>query len=611
MDAPQDCAPPRESAACTFPGHAPLPSSGVHFGAGSATAAQVEVADPVALMAAVALLTPTQIEELNEAEAEAFVIACARVTSAVHARQSLAMDTLAGRVEERLERQRHEQPPPFGVPGADVHGTVASMLAPSLHCSTRAVGKRLEADRWLVCAAESTFSSQWQGDLERFRADVVADASADLDPALRETFEALVLETSLDEVTGELTLVSPEVRQLNRAELSRRARAVARELDPQSDERAARRAHGERRVVVTPDRRRPGKSRWHVLLPSQVSHEVFAVVDTLAGQYARAHPGTPIDGHRADAFADLVLGNAQVQTTVELVVPVLAAHGPDDGRVGAEGVAGTSSPAAPDAAPPSVARASAAGDPLEELAPLMARISNPGDAAVTDPAETTVANPADANPADANPADAGLTSSTTEPVRSTGEVHWVLPGSVDLPRHGELLPSAVAELLSRPETLVRLARLDPNGSIVQDPKTYRPSASLRRRLRSRDGTCRFPGCHTPAARCDLDHVVPYPAGLTEPTNLISLCRTHHRFKHHGGWRAVLRPDATVAWTVPDGRTHVDRPRPLRITRDLDLTDHADSQVAFDVRRGWVPGLPVGMSMDDLAQQEALLPDEPP
>ena len=550
-----------------------LPSADtvLRFGAGTVTAAVVEAADPLVLLAAVARLTPAHIERLCEGEAEAFVIACERVIGAVHARQSLAMDTLAGRVEERLERQRQDRPLPFGVPGPDVHRTVASMLAPSLHCSTRAVRKRLESDRWLVCAAESTFSTQWQGELERFRADVVAAAGADLDPSLRETFEALVLETSLDPVTGELTLISPSVRQLSRAQLERRARAVARELDPQSHERAASRAHGDRQVVVTPDRRRPGMARWHVLLPTQVSQEVYAAVDALAAQYARSQPGTPIDGHRADALADLVLANAQVQTTVELVVPVLAAtrHVDHHGRGGS--------------------------DAVEHLNLVLATLTRPGAATDTASDHPSGASTAPGTGAGAVPA----------------EVRWVLPGSVDLPRHGALLPAVVAELLSRPETLVRLARLDPDNSIVQDPRTYRPSASLRRRLRSRDGTCRFPGCATPAHRCDLDHVVPYPVGRTTPGNLMSLCRTHHRFKHHGGWRAELRADATVVWTAPDGRVHVSTPRPLRVAQDLHLVDRVDPQVAHDVRRGWLPGLPVGMSLADLARAESLLPDEPP
>ena len=51
-----------------------------------------------------------EVERLDETEAEAYVVACERAVTAVHARQSLAMDTLAGRVDERLQRERAERP---------------------------------------------------------------------------------------------------------------------------------------------------------------------------------------------------------------------------------------------------------------------------------------------------------------------------------------------------------------------------------------------------------------------------------------------------------------------------------------------------------------------
>ena len=521
----------------------------IRFGTGRVTTSVVEAADPVVLMAAVALLSARDVECLDEAEAEAFVVACERVAAALHARQSLAMDTLAGRVDERLERGRAERPLPSGVPHPQAHSIVASMLAPALHCSTRTVRRRLETDRWLVCTAESTFAAHWQGELERFRADVIVDVGVHVDPELRATFEALVLETSVDEVTGELTLISPRVRQLSRSELSRRATAIARELDPDSHDRAAQRGRRERRMVVTPDRRRPGMARWLVLLPSEVSHEVFSAVDALAGQYARANPETPVDAHRVDALADLVLGNAQVTTTVELVVPVLATT---------------------DA----------------ELSPVSATIIG------------TVHHPA-------------LGLGLERQPQCTTAFRWLIPGPVEVPRHGELLPRVIADLLSRPDTMVRLARLDPDGSIVQDPRAYRPGRALRRRLRARDGTCRFPGCQTPAARCDIDHVVPHPLGPTEPGNLICLCRTHHRFKHHGGWRAVVQVDGRVTWTAPDGRVYTTRPTPLRILEELRLTEDLDAQLVHDLARGWYPGLPRGMSLAALVLAEASLPDEPP
>jgi hypothetical protein len=60
--------------------------------------------------------------------------------------------------------------------------------------------------------------------------------------------------------------------------------------------------------------------------------------------------------------------------------------------------------------------------------------------------------------------------------------------------------------------------------------TYRPGAALRRFVTARDQTCTAPGCPVPAVDCDLDHVVPFPAGPTTAQNLRAVCRSHHRFK---------------------------------------------------------------------------------
>ena len=81
-------------------------------------------------------------------------------------------------------------------------------------------------------------------------------------------------------------------------------------------------------------------------------------------------------------------------------------------------------------------------------------------------------------------------------------------------------------------------------------------------MRARDGTCRYPGCATPAARCDLDHVIAYPAGPTSAANLQSLCRAHHGFKHHGGWTVTMTPEGVCTWTAPNGRSHTTHPHNL-------------------------------------------------
>ena len=60
---------------------------------------------------------------------------------------------------------------------------------------------------------------------------------------------------------------------------------------------------------------------------------------------------------------------------------------------------------------------------------------------------------------------------------------------------------------------------------------YQPSRRLTDFVRCRDLTCRFPGCHRPATRCDLDHTMPFgDGGPTHASNLKCLCRTHHLLK---------------------------------------------------------------------------------
>jgi hypothetical protein len=90
--------------------------------------------------------------------------------------------------------------------------------------------------------------------------------------------------------------------------------------------------------------------------------------------------------------------------------------------------------------------------------------------------------------------------------------------------------------------------------------SYRPPPALDRHVRLRDGTCRFPGCAVPATECDLDHLVPFPAGSTSAENLHALCRRHHRLKHEDGWQVEPTPDGGLRWTSPQGAhalTHPD------------------------------------------------------
>jgi hypothetical protein len=87
-------------------------------------------------------------------------------------------------------------------------------------------------------------------------------------------------------------------------------------------------------------------------------------------------------------------------------------------------------------------------------------------------------------------------------------------------------------------------------------RRYQPSRRLRHLIWARSTTCSAPGCRWPAARCDLDHTVPYDEdGRTCECNLAPLCRHHHRCKQSEGWCLEQPSPGTLIWTTPAGRRY--------------------------------------------------------
>ncbi|MGH3099340.1 MAG: DUF222 domain-containing protein [Streptosporangiales bacterium] len=97
---------------------------------------------------------------------------------------------------------------------------------------------------------------------------------------------------------------------------------------------------------------------------------------------------------------------------------------------------------------------------------------------------------------------------------------------------------------------------DPAEPTPPPSSSYRPPPNLDRFVRTRDRTCRFPGCRRNARRSDLDHAIPYDqGGATSAENLHVLCRRHHRLKHHAGWQLIANPDGSCTWTSPLGHRY--------------------------------------------------------
>lgn len=79
----------------------------------------------------------------------------------------------------------------------------------------------------------------------------------------------------------------------------------------------------------------------------------------------------------------------------------------------------------------------------------------------------------------------------------------------------------------------------------------RATRAIRRALKARDETCRFPGCCR-KARTDAHHLHGWTAGgVTALDNLALLCRFHHALVHRLGIRVEATEDGFV-FTRPDG-----------------------------------------------------------
>jgi hypothetical protein len=123
--------------------------------------------------------------------------------------------------------------------------------------------------------------------------------------------------------------------------------------------------------------------------------------------------------------------------------------------------------------------------------------------------------------------------------------------------YGPIPPEVAREIAAGAPSFTRLLTHPETGAVLSvGSKQYTVPADLRRVLRLRDGTCRFPGCTRPAARSDIDHTTAWnEGGPTDLNNLAHLCRPHHRLKHQTLWAVQQEPGGVLVWTSPAGQVH--------------------------------------------------------
>jgi hypothetical protein len=172
--------------------------------------------------------------------------------------------------------------------------------------------------------------------------------------------------------------------------------------------------------------------------------------------------------------------------------------------------------------------------------------------------------------------------------------------------HGPSIPAHTARRFSCDASVVTLMEDAGGEPLNVGRKTRLISAPLRRLLTARDKGCRFPGCCN-ARYIDMHHIKHWAnGGETKPSNLISLCRFHHRAVHEGGFNVQVLDDGAVRFIGPNGNA-VDHATPGCGQPPGDW--HQLPQGKFvDCWRGDRMDLP--LAVDVLLQQSRHAPDVP-
>ena len=98
---------------------------------------------------------------------------------------------------------------------------------------------------------------------------------------------------------------------------------------------------------------------------------------------------------------------------------------------------------------------------------------------------------------------------------------------------GAMLTEAAIRRIWCDTTVTRMQLRDGVIVAIEEP-TRTISVAMRRALGLRDGQCRFPGCNS--KRFDAHHIrYRSRGGPTTVTNLLALCRFHHKLVHEGGY----------------------------------------------------------------------------
>ncbi len=175
---------------------------------------------------------------------------------------------------------------------------------------------------------------------------------------------------------------------------------------------------------------------------------------------------------------------------------------------------------------------------------------------------------------------------------------------------GPAIVAETARRLSCDASLVAMLEADGEPLNV-GRKTRSIPPAIRRALRSRDGGCRFPSC-TNRRFVDGHHVRHWAhGGETSLSNLLELCRAHHRLVHEGGFEIERGSDDGFTFHRPDGeRIPAAPPASIVSKGDEVVPRNRHAGLTIDHRTG-VPSwggetLDYGLALDNLLGRAGLL-----
>ncbi len=171
-----------------------------------------------------------------------------------------------------------------------------------------------------------------------------------------------------------------------------------------------------------------------------------------------------------------------------------------------------------------------------------------------------------------NPGDQDRITYDVRVVVPLGTVLGVGDEDGHIPGHGPI-PADVCRRITKDGAWKRLLEDPDTGHLLDvSADTYKPSIRMVDFIRTRDQTCRWPGCRRKAHRTDLDHTIEFRiGGRTIRINLACLCPFHHQLKHQPGWSLVQDPDGTLSFTTPTGDVY--RTRPPTVLGEDYATEH--------------------------------------